>query len=131
MPQLQNVVLTDREGTPVNHTFVPQDIVSGVGTTVESSGTPIGANKFSVSMKKTGTRYVGEIRLVLPTVVTETINGVSRPAIQRTAYGTLKVQFDERSTEQERKNLIGMIASGLDPSKVLVNDSIVKLQGVY
>lgn len=133
MPQLQSLVLTDRATpTPVNRTFVPRDIeAGGVGVVVNAASTPIGGERVSVSSKKANTRYKGELRLVLPVVQTETINGVSRPVVVRTAYVTVTTSFDEQSTEQERKDAIGLAASALDSSKVLVNDALVKLEGVY
>lgn len=63
--------------------------------------------------------------------MTETINGVSRPVVVRTAYANLSVTFDEKSTEQERNDAIGLMASALATGKVLVNDTLVKLEGVY
>lgn len=133
MPQLQSVILTDRTPTtPANLTFVPRDIDSnGVGTVVNTSGTPIGEKRLTVSVKKRTNRYNAQVRLILPVVVTETINGVSRPVVARTAYVNVDVTFDERSTEQERNDAIGLMASALASNKVLVNDALVKLEGVY
>lgn len=133
MPQLQSVILTDRTPvTPVNLTFVPRDIDSnGVGTVVNTPGTPIGEKRLTVSMKKRNSRYVGQARLTLPVVATETINGVSRPIVVRTAYVNVDVTFDEKSTEQERTDAIGLMSSALGTGKVLVNDALVKLEGVY
>lgn len=132
MPQLQSIVLTDRSTpTPVNRTFAPRDGADGVGTTANVSVTPIGAERFSVSNKQTGTKFKGELRLVVPVVQTETINGVSRPVVVRTAYVTLLTSFDISSTEQERKDAIGMLQSSLDPTKILVNDALIKTEGVY
>lgn len=132
MPQLQSVVLTDRTPvTPVNLTFVPRDSEGGVGVVVNNAGTPIGEKRCSVSMKHTGSRYKGEVRLVLPVVATETINGISVPKVVRTAFVNLSVSFDESSTEQERTDAIGLLSSGLATSKVLINDALVKLEGVY
>lgn len=132
MPQLQSIVLTDRTPvTPVNLTFTPRDIANGVGAVINSSGVPIGDKRLTVSMKKTGTRYKGEVRLQVPILATETINGVSRPVVIRTSYVTLDVAFDEKSTEQERNDAIGMMYSALATGKVLVNDALVKLEGVY
>lgn len=133
MPTLQNTILTDRTPvTPVNLTFVPRDVdAKGVGTVVNAAGVPIGEKRLSVSMKKTNSRYNGEVRLVLPVVATETINGVSRPVVIRTSYLTLSVAFDEKSSTQERDDAIGMMASALATGKVLVNDALVKLEGVY
>lgn len=132
MPQLQNLVLTDRAATPVSHTFTPLDIQNGVGTVVESSGTPIGYNEATVGLSKTASgAYKARVRLVIPVVQTETINGVSNPKVVRIARADVLFTFDGSSTEQEREDVVGMLQSALDPSKVLVNDTVVKLQGVY
>lgn len=132
MPQLQNLVLTDRTPvTPVDHTFTPRDIVAGVGSVVETTGVPVGEARVTVSQKKTGTKHSGEVRLAIPVVQTEDVNGIERPVVVRVAYVTLKTSFDQDSTEQERTNAIGMMASALGTSKTLVHDSLVKLQGVY
>lgn len=132
MPQLQNLVLTDRTPvTPVDHTFTPRDITAGVGAVVENSGVPVGESRVTVSQKKTGTKHAGEIRLSIPVVQTEDINGIERPVVVRTAYVTVKTSFDQDSTEQERTDAIGMMASALGTGKTLVHDALVKLQGVY
>lgn len=130
MPQLQNVVLTDRAGTPVNHTFVPRDIVSGVATVVEFSGVPIGESRLTLSLRRTA-KYKGRMVLTVPVVQTETINGITSPKVVRTAIAEVNFTFDPTSTEQERKDLIGMLESALGSSKTLVNDTYVKLQNVY
>lgn len=59
MPQLQNVILTDRTPvTPVNLTFVPRNIdANGVATVVNNAGVPIGEKRCTVSMKKINARY--------------------------------------------------------------------------
>jgi hypothetical protein len=132
MPQLQNVILTDRTPvTPVNLTFVPRDIAAGVGEVVNNAGTPIGEKRLTVSMKQTGKRFKGEVRLTLPVVVSEVINGVTSPKVVRTGYINLSTSFDETSTEQERTDAVGMMASALATGKVLVNDALVKNEGVY
>ena len=133
MPQLQNLVLTDRATTPVNHTFTPLDFISpGVGRVVESSGVPVGNNEVTVGLSKTAAgAYKARVRLTLPIVQTETVNGVSRPTVVRIGRADVLFSFEKTSTEQERKDLVGMLASALDPSKTLVNDTVVKLQGVY
>lgn len=130
MPQLQNVVLTDRAGTPVNHTFVPRDIVSGVATVVEFSGVPIGESRLTLSLRRAA-KYKGRMVLTVPVVQTETINGITSPKVVRTAIAEVNFTFDPTSTEQERKDLIGMLESALGSSKTLVNDTYVKLQNVY
>lgn len=131
MPALQNVVLTDREATPVAHTFVPDDIKGGIATVVENPGVPVGANQLSISLRKTAGKLKTRERLVVPVVQTETINGISTPKVVREGVVDCTFTFDRSSTEQERKNVVGMFMSSLDPTKVLINDVLIKGQGVY
>lgn len=132
MPQLQNLVLTDRAATPVAHTYVPREISNGVGTVVESTGVPIGDNRFSVSLRRTSEgRSKAVLKGVFPIVQTQTINGISTPVVVRTAYADLTFSFDGTSTEQERKDVVGLVYSSLAVGATLVNDTVTKLQGVY
>lgn len=132
MPQLQNLVLTDRAATPVAHTFTPRDVIANVGTVEETDGTLVGAKTLSISLRKLSDgRARITMKEVFPVVVTETINGVTVPAVARSAYIDTTITFDPKSTTQERKDAIGMHQSAFDPSKVLVNDVVIGLQGVY
>nr|UUW21330.1 MAG: coat protein [Sanya fiers-like virus 26] len=133
MPQLANLVLTDRAATPVNHTFTPRDIVNNVATVEEATGgVPIGFNRVTVGLVRTQSgRYKATLKGSFPIVQTQTINGVSSPVVVRTGYFDLTLSFDATSSEQERKDVVGMLASALDPSKTLVNDVVTKLQSVY
>lgn len=134
MPQLQNLVLTDRAATPVAHTFVPESIdKGGVASVVESSGVPFGNNRVTLSLTRNpGTgKYKGVIQFTFPIVQNATVNGVTNPVIVRTAYANLQFTFDSSSSEQERKDCVGMVYSALDASKTLINDMIVKLQAPY
>lgn len=132
MPQLQNLVLTDRAATPVAHTYTPLEISNGVGVVVESSGVPVGNNRFSISLRKTSTgKYKVQMNLTLPIVQNETINGVTTPKVVRTGYAECTFTMDSTSTLQERKDLVGLLYSALDPAKVLVNDTVTNLQGIY
>lgn len=133
MPQLSTIVLTDRATpTPINRTFTPHDIVNGVATVIESTGVPIGDNRFTVSLtKSTVGKQKARLQLTMPTVETSVVNGVNIPVVTRTAIADLTFKFDNTSTEQERKNLVGMLKSSLDSSQTLVNDTVIKLQGVY
>lgn len=132
MPQLQNLVLTDRASTPVAHTFVPRDIRDNVGTVVESSGIPIGDSRFTISSVRTANgKSKARAQLTVPIVQTQTINGISTPTVVRTSYVDATFTFDSTSTEEERNNVVGMFQNALDASKTLVNDAVVKLQGVY
>lgn len=132
MPQLQNLVVSDRASTPVNHTFVPRDITDGVATVVESNGVPIGENTITASLRKTPQgRYKAVIKGRFPVVQTQTIDGISTPMVVRTANAELSFNFEGTSTLQERKDVVGMIQSALDANKVLINDLVTKLEGIY
>ena len=132
MPQLQNLVLTDRAATPVAHTFTPINIdANGVGTVAETGTVPVGEPKFSIQNKRVNGRFKVTLKLSVPVVQTQTINGISTPTVVRTAYVDATFAFDGTASEQERKDIVGMFQSSLDPAKVLVNDTLIKLQGVY
>ncbi|DAD51313.1 coat protein [ssRNA phage Gephyllon.4_22] len=132
MPQLQNLVLTDRAATPVAHTFVPRDVEANVGTVEESTGVKIGDKSFSISKRQTPNgKHRVQVKLVVPVVVNETINGVTVPSVAYTSYVDASFTFDPKSSTQDRKDVVGMFQSAFDSSKVLVNDTVVGLQGIY
>ena len=131
MPQLQNLVLKDRAATPKDHTFTPRNIADGVGESVETTGVPVGESRHSISLRRTSDRYKITQKLAVPVVAAQIINGISTPVVVRTAYVSVTFDFASTSSEAERNDLVGMLQSSYDPSKILVNDTIVKLQGVY
>lgn len=133
MPQLQSIVLTDRAGTPVDHTFAPVGIdpKTGVAEVAKSSGVAIGDKRLTISTRKSKDRRRISMRLILPVVATETINGISYPKVVRTNYANLDFNFDAASSSQERDDTVGMLASGLGTSKTLVDSTVVDLEGIY
>lgn len=132
MPALTPLVLKDRATTPVDHTFVPSDVKDGVGLVVESTGMKIGDSKYSISSRKTaGGRYAAKVKLEVPVVENQTVNGVTRPVVTRVAYATTDFSFAAESTTAERNNLVGMLADSFAKSKALVDKTIVDLEGVW
>ena len=131
MPQLQTLALTDRQATPVVHTFQPESINQNVGSVVENKDVPIGNPRYSISLRQTAKAYKATLKFAVPVVASQTVNGVSTPTVVRTSYVNCEFEFAKTSTEQERKDVVGMFASSLAPGAVLVNDTVVKLQGVY
>lgn len=131
MPQLQAISLNDRETTPVAHAFVPRDVIDGVGNTVRYTGVLLGEETFSVSSRRTSDKLRAKIVLRVPVVQTEVVNGISTPKVVRTAFVACDFVFDASSTEQERKNLVGMLQDSFTAAKLLVNDAIVKGEGIY
>lgn len=132
MPQLSNLVLTDRAAPPVNHTYTPRAITAGVAEVVESSGVPIGDNRVAIELRKTANgRYKAVVRGTFPITQTQIINGVSTPVVVRSAYATVEFSFAGDSSLQERKDVVGLIYSALAPGATLVNDTVTKLEGIY
>jgi hypothetical protein len=132
MPALQTLVLTDRKATPVNHTFTPTSGASGVAQLAEATGVPIGDNRVTISSSRTsGGRYKSTLKFSFPVVQTQTVNGVSSPVVVRTGYAELTFNFADTSTEAERNDIVGMVASALATTKTIVNDTVVKTEGIW
>jgi len=131
MPAITNLILTDRATTPVNHTFTPNGIPNGVATLVESDGVKVGDSKFTISRRKSADRRKVHLRLVIPVVATETINGIDSPKVVRTAYANIDFNFDVRSTRQERDDMVGMLYTALSDGQAMVDKAVVDLEDVY
>lgn len=110
MPQLANLILTDRAAIPVARTFTPRAIEKGKATLVNNTGVPAGESKITINgYTNAAGRVKSSANLVVPTLATETVNGVSNPKVVRTAYAYVEFSFDALSTEQERKDAVGML----------------------
>lgn len=133
MPNLQNVVLTDRAATPVAHTFTPGELTNGVAVVKkpDASGLPVTESRYSISRRATKDRYKVTVKFYVPVVQTETINGVGRPVIVRESYAEATFNFPKTSSEAERNNVTGMFASSFAVTNVLVHDTVVKGDGIY
>lgn len=132
MPAFQSVVLTDRASTPVAHTFLPKKEVGEGGRLTKAGSTSIGDKIFEVEPRTTtGGRFKVDLRLVLPVTVDATVNGVVTTVVQRANRAMVTFDFAPDATEQERKDLVGMIASALETGKVLVNDTVIKQESIW
>lgn len=130
MPAIQNLVLKDHAN--VDHTYVPRDIVGGVATVAETSGVPYGNALFSISTSQTaGGAYKVKSRMSKPVLVNETVNGVTKSTVLRTARFEGVFTFDPSSTESERANFVCEMASAFAEDKPLVWGCAVNLQGIY
>lgn len=131
MPEIQNLVLTDRAATPVAHTFVPRGVPNGVATVVSSNGTAVADKVFTLSTRRANGKVKIRMVLRIPVVQTETINGISKPKVVRDSTSDTTFTFSAESTQQERDNHVGMHMSALDPTKTIVNGAIVDLNDVF
>lgn len=127
-----NLVINDRASTPVAHTFTPDgDDANGVHVFSEKTGVPAGNPRFTASLRKSNGKFRATLKLAVPIVQTQTINGVSAPLIIRTGYVDVNVTFDEYSTDQERKDAIGLMANSLAASQTQINDLLVNVSDIY
>lgn len=133
MPNLQSLVLTDRQSTPVNYTLNPVKEEEGVGhvAATDASGALITEKRFSIGSRRSGTRVKTTLKLRIPTIVTETVNGVSVQVVQKEAFVDCTFNFSTDSTEAERNDVVGMFASALAVNKPLVHDTLVKAQSIW
>lgn len=128
-----NLVVNDRAATPVAHTFSPDgDDKNGVHYWSEKTSVPAGNSRYTASLsQKKGGAYEATIKLAVPIVQTQTINGVSSPVVVRTTYITGTFQFSAYSTPQERADAIGQFVNSLATSQTQINDMLVNLSDVY
>lgn len=135
MPILQNLVLTDASTpTPVNHTLTPQSNSGGTAIVAEAGTTKFGELRLEITPKFNrgpGQKLLVDIRLVIPKVVTETINGLPVSKIAWTDLFTGQFSMGYESTVQSRKDLIAMVASAMASSKPLLYDTVTKAEGIF
>lgn len=135
MAAFQNVVLTDRASTPVNHTFVPSGWeAKDVAAFIESAsgGVPEGSSRLTASVRKTPSgNYKVVLKLDVPVLVTEVINGVSINKVDLVNRAEISFNLSGRSTTAQRANLAGMSESALKSTQALINDMIVNLASAY
>lgn len=127
-----NLVINDRAATPVAHTYTPDgDDANMVHLFSEKTNVPLANAKYSIALKKSNGKYKPSIKLAVPVVQTQTINGVSSPVIVRTAYANVDFTFDGLSTEQERADCVGLLVNSLAADQTQINDLVVGLSDIY
>jgi hypothetical protein len=127
-----NLVINDRATSPVAHTYSPDgDDANGVHVFSEKTGVPAGNPRFTAQLRNSNGKYRPSLRLTVPVVQTQVINGVSSPVVVRTAYVEVNCTFDSLSTDQERKDAIGLMANSLAAAQTQINDLLVNLSDIY
>lgn len=127
-----NLVLKDRAGTPVSHTFTPDgDDTNGVHIFTEKVGVPDGYSRVTASLRRTGGKFRAALKLAVPITQTQIINGVSSPVVVRTAYAEVNFTFDGLSTVQERADTVGQTLDMLLASQTQINDMLVNVSDIY
>ncbi|DAD50249.1 TPA_asm: coat protein [ssRNA phage Gephyllon.3_12] len=132
MSSRTNLVVNDRAATPVAHTYTPDgDDTNGVHVFSEKTSVPAGNPRFTAVLKQSSGKYRPSLRLAIPVVQTQIINGVSSPVVVRTAFAEVSFTFDSLSTSQERADCVGLMANALATSQTQVNDMVVNLSDIY
>ncbi len=127
-----NLVINDRAATPVAHTYSPDGTeANGVAVFSEKTSVPAGNPRFSASQRKSNGKYRTTLRLAVPVVATAVVNGISTPTVLRTAFVDCEFVFDALSSDQERKDAVGLFANSLAASQTMINDLLVNLSPVY
>jgi hypothetical protein len=132
MPSVTNITVNDREATPVAHVYTPQTRKGDVWYWARRDGTPLGDETLTMSIVQTaGGLYKVRLRMVDPVVVTETINGISVPKIERSNFVSSEFTFSERSSLQERKNIVGKFANAFATSQTFILNVVQDLEGIH
>lgn len=127
-----NLVINDRAATPVAHTYTPDgDDANGVHVYSEKTTVPAGNPRFTASLRKSNGKYRPTLKITVPVVQTQTLNGIASPVVVRTAYAEVNFTFDGLSSEQERADIVGLLVNAMAASQTQVNDMIVKLSDIY
>lgn len=133
MPARAPLVINDQAATPVAHTFTPDgNDANGVLIFTEKTGVPAGEARVTLSLNQTNGKWRPRLKYQIPIAVTETINGVSSSKVDRTAVVDLGFVFDERSTEQERKDAVAYVRNSLaNTGQPMIYEMITKLLAIY
>lgn len=132
MPTMVPIVLTDSDAN--DHSFAPRgkDPQSGVATLVKSTGVPVGDERLTIGRTRTPQgREKVSFKLTIPVVATETISGIDRPSVVRTAYADVTLSFDGTSTTDERADMRVMVADLLGNSEAMAAALIDNLDHLY
>lgn len=132
MAQRASFSVLDRATTPLAHVYAPRSSPdTSVVLFVENGIVPVGERKFTISTRKSGTKYRTRMKLEVPTLVTEVINTVNRYSVTRIAYVDCTFTFEDTSTSQERKDVIGQFANSLAATQTMINSSLVDLEEIW
>jgi len=127
-----NLVINDRAATPVAHTYSPDgDDKNGVHIYSEKTSVPAGNPRYTARLTRSGGKYRPTLKLSIPVVQVQTLNGINSPVVVRTAYAEVNFTFDELSSAQERADCVGLLVNSLATAQTQINDMIVNLSDIY
>lgn len=111
MAQLSQIVLNN--GT-ANVTFVPYEIdANSVARLRTAAPTSIEALELSVQGRDAVANRRVTVKITVPTVQTETVNGISVPKVVRKQIGSMELSLPKTSLTADRVVLRSLLASAL------------------
>jgi hypothetical protein len=133
MTQAASFTIVDREVTPGNHTFKPNGFSqdNSVAFFKNAGTTVLEDEKFSISWRESNTVRKVRVKLEVPVVVNETINGVTVPKVARTSIADVTFNFALSSTEAERDNVVGMLADALASDQSVINSTLIDGEAIW
>jgi hypothetical protein len=140
MPAIASIAIPDGQPTPVTRTFTPTGVNADMVAMYDNraGGVAVGYDSLSVSLRKPNSRstqrnYKATLKLALPTLeVTSPATGTGIQPAPTKAYDCMAVVefvLPERSTTQERKNLLTLLKNALAHAQI--TPVIENLENVY
>lgn len=127
MAQLSNIVIND--GTK-DVTYVPYQIDSGnIARLRTNTDLAIASSELSVNARNGSTNRNVTLKITLPTVVNETVNGVVSPRVTRTRTVSVDLSLPKTTTSAERLAARVMLSNLL--KNTLVASVIDNNDGLY
>lgn len=127
MAQLSNIVIND--GT-ADVTYVPYQIDSGnIARLRTNTDLAIASSELSVNARNGSTNRNVTLKITLPTVVDETVNGVVSPRVTRTRTVSVDLSLPKTTTSAERLAARVMLSNLL--KNTLVASVIDNNDGLY
>lgn len=127
MAQLASIVLND--GT-ADVTFLPHEITSqNVARLRTNAETVIGAEELSVQARDAVNNRRVTVKVTLPVVQNEVINGIATPKVVRQQIATVELSLPKTSIKGDRKRARSLIASAL--SNALIAAVIDSNESLY
>lgn len=119
MASQANLSISDGQGTPVAHTFVAAGVDGkGVALWLEKTTSSLVNGFFRLTQSTRLSSKITEpnrhsMKLVIPTIVVETVNGVNYNKVARQSMISIDCIVAPDSTAQERKDLCVFAANNL------------------
>ena len=127
MAQLTPIVLND--GT-ADVTFLPHEITSqNVARLRTNAETVIGTEELSVQARDAVSNRRVTVKVTLPVVQNEVINGITTPKVVRQQIATVELSLPKTSIKSDRKRARNLIANAL--SNALIAAVIDSNESLY